>query len=94
MDLGDLMAGTPDLTTGHCVGLWTLFDPQGDDEPQDVVDNRHAVAVALCQACPVAAACAEWFSGLPPQDRPTGVVAGKVRLGRGHRKNLKKENVA
>ena len=34
MDLGDLMAGTPDLTTGHCVGLWTLFDPQGDDEPR------------------------------------------------------------
>ena len=77
-DLLDAIGQAPVLPGARCRGKAHLFDPRGDNEAAEVVDQRHAQAVGLCQRCPSLSACATWFDGLPKSKRPTGVVAGKV----------------
>ena len=33
---------------------------------------------ALCRVCRALDACGEWFESLPPEERPEGVIAGRV----------------
>lgn len=48
-------------------------------EPPETAAARHRQAVGLCQHCPSLDPCREWYAGLRPSQRPSGVVAGQVR---------------
>lgn len=72
------LAGVPVLRGARCRGKHHLFDPQGEDEPDETADARHLQALGLCAACPAIAACETWFESLPPRDRPLGVIAGQL----------------
>jgi hypothetical protein len=73
------LAGTPTFPGARCRGRHALFDPAARGEDPDNVAARHAQAQALCEHCPALARCESWFYALPRQQRPGGVVAGKVR---------------
>jgi hypothetical protein len=73
------LAGTPTFPGCRCRGKHHLFDEAAKHEPADVVEARHAQALALCAHCPALQRCSDWVDSLPPRQRPLGVVAGKVR---------------
>lgn len=77
-ELAGALAGAPSLPGAKCRGRAHLFDPAATSEPTEVVAQRHAQALGLCQRCPALDACTEWVSSLRPSRRPPGVVAGKV----------------
>ena len=82
MDLegfGSLAANTPDLSDGHCVGLWSIFDPLRDGETADSVTARHDIAKTLCKRCPVLDECRQWCASIRQADKPSGVTAGVAR---------------
>lgn len=72
------LAGVPVLRGARCRGRHQLFDPQDDDEPDEVADARHLQALGLCEACPAIVDCEAWFESLPPRKRPFGVIAGQL----------------
>ena len=81
--VGDLiaaLAGAPRLPGAACVGRAALFDPPEPGEAPDAAQQRINTALALCNNCPALARCAEWRGGLPPRDRPVGVVAGRLNI--------------
>lgn len=74
------LAGTPTFPSARCRGKHHLFDPADANEPAEVVEQRHAQAIGLCpNGCLALARCESWWCSLPRQQRPGGVVAGKVR---------------
>lgn len=50
-----------------------MSDLTPDSEPADV--DR---AKGVCGTCPALADCRRWIDGLPPHQRPAGVVAGDL----------------
>jgi WhiB family redox-sensing transcriptional regulator len=78
------LSGVPRLDDANCLGLWTLFD---EPEPGDA-DGRDAnrAALELCRTCPSLGDCRTWVDSLPPRDRPTGVIAGRIRKAKQPRK--------
>ena len=78
-DFGSLAANTVDLSAGHCVGLWSIFDPLRDGETADSVSARHDIAKTLCKRCPVLKDCRTWYGALQAHKKPSGVVAGVAR---------------
>jgi hypothetical protein len=62
---------TPQLPGARCVGRWEMFDPDGDDD-------QHQQAMALCRNCPALTRCSDWLESLQPQQRPHGVIAGRL----------------
>ena len=77
-----LAVGAPALPGARCRGRAHLFDEPEPGEPAELVEQRHAQALGLCQHCPSVTACAAWFDALPPRQRPGGVIAGHI-----HRRN-------
>lgn len=77
-DLLAALAGAPALPGARCRGRHHLFDEAGPDEPAEVVEQRHAQAVGLCQHCTALASCTQWFDSLPRTQRPSGVIAGQI----------------
>lgn len=75
----------PDLPGARCRGRHELFDATiagtRDTRPDDLQYAR-AAAVRLCQACPALDACRAWFTALRPDERPHGVVAGRLPAAR------------
>lgn len=71
------LLGVPQLAGANCAGQWSLFDEPEKKDPDrtDVVDS----ALRLCATCPALADCRDWYDGLPLDERPTGVVAGRLR---------------
>ena len=76
--LGRILHGAPALPGAKCVGRARLFDPPAEREPAADVAFRHRQALALCRVCRALDACGEWFESLPPEERPEGVIAGRV----------------
>ena len=70
------LAGVPRLPGAACVGRHTLFDPRALDDPDR--PDTEARALSLCRSCRALAGCEAWFFGLPPKQRPHGVIAGRV----------------
>jgi WhiB family redox-sensing transcriptional regulator len=71
------LVGAPLLSGANCLGLWSLFDEPDREDP----DRREVVASAqrLCETCPALTDCGDWYDSLPPSQRPSGVVAGRLR---------------
>lgn len=73
-----ILGAAPALPGARCRGRHHLFDDAARDEPAEVVEQRHHQALGLCRGCPALASCQLWFDGLPPRQRPPGVVAGRL----------------
>ena len=68
----------PKLPDAACYGEPVLHDPRELREPAEDLAYRHDAARRVCAACPSLAACREWLTGLPPQDRPVGTITAGV----------------
>ena len=87
------LAGIPKLDGAACRGQAWAFDPveqsdtggTGNNIPNSSrptgaeVRDLQLAALAVCAVCPALDACRTWFDSLPPRDRPTGVIAGRIR---------------
>ncbi len=81
--LDDLIAAigrAPVLPGARCRGRHHLFDTADSREDPDVAIQRHSQAVELCARCPSLTRCEDWLDSLPNNQRPLGVVAGRVNL--------------
>jgi hypothetical protein len=65
------LAGIPPLPGALCRGQWNLFDEANDP-------GAIEAATRTCELCPALDRCRQWVNGLPPRNRPTGVVAGQL----------------
>jgi hypothetical protein len=74
-----VLADSPRLSGGLCIGFSEVFDPPVTGGFTDDEKERVAFARSACGRCPVLEACRQWVDGLPLKRRPTGVVAGVVR---------------
>jgi hypothetical protein len=75
--LGEL----PRLAGARCRNRWELFDATTRSTrggPIDDVDYARRAALQLCNYCPALHLCREWFTSLPTNQQPSGVVAGLV----------------
>jgi hypothetical protein len=77
-ELLSALVGAPAFSGARCRGRHQLFDEAERYEPSEIVAARHAQALSLCHGCSALPRCGEWFNGLPPRNRPTGVVAGQL----------------
>lgn len=73
-----ITARSPALPGALCVGCHALFDPAEHGDDRAVTGQRHDEARALCARCPVLAACTTWVKSLPSQQRPVGMIAGRL----------------
>jgi hypothetical protein len=78
-DLRDALGAAPRLDGALCRGS-TMFDEAPPGTAADLVAERIAEAVAVCERCPSLRACNRWLNGLAPPQRPAGVVAGRVSV--------------
>lgn len=71
-----IAAYSPELPGAVCVdaGAREVFDRATDTRISGAVDE----AAWACARCPALAACRAWVQGLPPGQRPRGVVGGLV----------------
>ena len=79
-ELLDALALAPRLTDPACAGQWPLFDVAagGRNLPRTKVIQAQRDALAVCRACPALAECRDWINTVPPNRRPSGVVAGRL----------------
>jgi Transcription factor WhiB len=70
--LDELAHAIPRLPDAACKGRGDEFDVTNGRDRQAI-----ARAKAICQSCPVFEDCRDWLAGLPPRERPSGVVAGR-----------------
>jgi WhiB family redox-sensing transcriptional regulator len=73
------LAGIPRLDGAACRGQAWAFDPVEQSDNGAEVRDLQLAALAVCAVCPALDACRTWFDSLPPRDRPTGVIAGRIR---------------
>lgn len=78
-DLLSALRGVPDLPGAKCRGKYDLFDPARDDEDAPDAERRHRAALEVCAGCPALDACGAWLESLRTEDRPLGVIAGRIR---------------
>ena len=73
-ELFGAIAHTPQLPGALCVNpdARALFDASTAVGRSTARDE----ALRICQRCPALMPCRAWVSGLPPDARPAGVVAG------------------
>ncbi|WP_224111297.1 hypothetical protein [Mycobacterium avium] len=71
--LAGALAGVPLLEGAKCKGRPERFDI-------DIRSDRESIdwAAYTCGACPALRKCRAWVDGLPPRQRPSGVVAGRL----------------
>ena len=81
LSLAAAITPVPDLTGAACAGRSDLFDLR----PAHTDDRAYREALALCARCPVLGACRAWFTSLPAEARPYGVIAGRIHRPRGPR---------
>ena len=79
--LAAAVRGIPHLPGAACRYRWELFDHPPNSDPDDL-DYAHTAALGICAQCPALASCSQWFESLPEQQRPPGVVAGRVNQSR------------
>jgi hypothetical protein len=72
------LAGAPVLPGRKCRGWPHLFHVATPGEDPDTVHYRHTQALGLCARCPSIDRCRTWLDGLPPRQRPTGIIAGQI----------------
>jgi WhiB family transcriptional regulator, redox-sensing transcriptional regulator len=77
-DLLAELASAPRLPGAVCVGHSDIWSPTEPDLDDTDTTERIAFAVKVCRRCPALTVCRTWFDSLRPQDRPRGVVAGRV----------------
>jgi hypothetical protein len=75
-ELLEAIAAAPNLHGAACADHRALFDAC---LTRTAGPASYAAAAAVCDRCPVLAACAAWVDGLPPRARPFGVTAGVFR---------------
>jgi hypothetical protein len=73
------MASIPNLRGAACRGstAWD-WDPLELPETREEREARLAAAVGACRSCRVLDACRRYTAAIPPSQRPTGAVAGRV----------------
>ena len=79
--LNELADTIPNLPGARCKGHAELFDrtiayPHSDH--RTLTDMAREQALFTCSICPVLDRCREWFEALAPEQRPRGVVAGRL----------------
>jgi hypothetical protein len=79
VDLLHTIATTPNLRGAACVQHRNVFDACLTHAAGPTV---YAKAIRICATCPALAACRAWVAGLPPRERPRGVIAGLIRHSR------------
>lgn len=80
-DLLLALAGLPTLPGARCRNRWELFDRTINAErgaPPGDVEYARQHARDLCAVCPALNGCRAWLDSLPPNQRPLGVVAGRL----------------
>lgn len=55
-----------------------LFDERRPDEDDADWQYRSQAALRVCKNCTALASCDQWFTDLPRQQRPPGVIAGQL----------------
>jgi WhiB family redox-sensing transcriptional regulator len=75
------LATAPRLPGALCAGHADLFDPTGPEDDDTDTAERLSFAIRACWCCPALTACRSWVDSLPPKERPSGVVAGRVHGG-------------
>jgi hypothetical protein len=74
--VAELLVGTPHMPDAVCAGHAELFDPPEPSTGHTDTHERIRFALKLCRRCPELAACRNWLNSLPPNRRPSGIVAG------------------
>lgn len=80
-DLLGALRRVPYLPRARCTRRWRLFDQtifEGNGKPPHDTLLARRIALAECAACAELEPCRKWLAQLPPQQRPSGVVAGRV----------------
>jgi hypothetical protein len=78
--LAAAVRGIPHLPGAACRYRRELFDPPAPYADPDDAAYIEAAALKLCQQCTALASCSRWFESLPKQQRPPGVVAGRLNV--------------
>jgi hypothetical protein len=68
----DALGSGPNLSGALCVSHREVFDLALQ---LGHARRAGAAAVEICSACPALEPCGEWLAGLPPGERPNGVIA-------------------
>ncbi|ASL08453.1 hypothetical protein MYCODSM44623_01703 [Mycobacterium intracellulare subsp. chimaera] len=71
--LGAAAASVPRLPDAACRSETWMADVELRSS-RDTID----AAVELCLSCPAMQRCAAWLDSLPPDQKPAGVVAGRL----------------
>jgi len=95
----EAMGGAPSLPGAACVGEHDLFDATAHRTAGYIrdefggrnldwnIDTEQArdIAKSICAGCPVISDCEAWIKSLRPEDRPSGITAGKMYFRRAPR---------
>ncbi|MCV7418809.1 hypothetical protein [Mycolicibacterium litorale] len=79
LNLAEHLGAIPTLDGARCRGRYEQFDlPEPYVAADPAAEDRLNAAAADCRRCPALQPCARWVDGLRPQQRPAGVVAGRI----------------
>ena len=73
IDIFGALHNTPHLTGAKCIGHHQLFDPQ---HPTTTTITK---AIQTCHQCPALTPCRDWYTQLPPNQKPPGITAGAYK---------------
>lgn len=79
--LAALAAALPSLPGARCRGRGELFDATISGvrgAPHEDLEYARNAALRLCHQCPALLACTRWLESLPTDQRPLGVIAGRI----------------
>lgn len=77
------MESPPGLLGALCAGREPWWDYEIDGECRQDRDDRHAVAIRVCERCPVIEECREWGARMPRARY--GVWGGRLHIERPRR---------
>lgn len=75
--LAAILDGVPSLPDAVCPDWPLIFEACNTTDPE-TRDYSIATALRICRSCPALASCSAWFESLAPQERPSGVIAGRI----------------
>lgn len=76
-----ILSDTPRLPGALCRDHRDLFDathPTGRGAMTRHLTDARATAIRICTGCPVLGPCNDWLDSVIPENRPGGVVAGRI----------------